>query len=154
MIKVARTIQERFEDKYRESEGCWEWIAGKLPNGYGQFWIAGREQLAHRVAYGLYVNEIPAGLCVCHRCDNPGCVNPAHLFLGTLADNSRDRENKGRGADRSGEKSGTAKLTKEQVVEIRTMYSEGATQNDIAKEFGVSRPTISHIVCRLAWSKI
>ena len=150
-----KTIQERFEAKFTKSDGCWEWNAGKR-NGYGAFWIAERRQYAHRISYRLYVGEIPAGLCVCHRCDNPGCVNPDHLFLGTQADNMRDCENKGRGVHcvMSGEKHGRSKLTAAQVVEIRAKYANGATQSDLAKEFGVSQQTISVIVRGHNWTKI
>lgn len=155
---MTRTIQERFEDKFTKSKGCWEWGASKVRGGYGQFNIAGRTQGAHRVAYQLYVGEIPAGMCVCHHCDNPGCVNPAHLFLGTIADNMHDCENKGRGIGKgsgvSGEKHWKAKLTEAQIIKIRTMYSEGARGVDLAKEFGVSRATISNIVCGRRWANL
>ena len=151
---MTGTIQERFEAKFTKSDGCWEWEAGKFQGGYGSIKIAGRQHQAHRVAYQLYVGEIPEGMCVCHRCDNPSCVNPAHLFLGTKSDNMRDCENKGRRAHPSGEKHGRSKLTEEQVIEIRARRSEGARNIDLAKEFGVSRPTISHIVCYSEWKSI
>lgn len=153
---MRRPIQERFEDKFTKSGGCWEWTARRHPLGYGMFRIAGSVQYAHRVSYRLYVDEIPEGMCVCHHCDNPGCVNPAHLFLGTHTDNMRDCNNKGRrpAAGVFGEKHGMAKLTNAQVVEIRKMRSEGATQFDIAKEFGVARQTISHILCGDTWASV
>ena len=153
---MTGTVQERFEAKFTKSEGCWEWNAYKDRVGYGTFRIAERHQMAHRVAYQLYVGEIPAGLCVCHHCDNPRCVNPAHLFLGTQADNMRDRENKGRGVfpGLSGENHGSAKLTEAQVIEIRAKYGEGARQVDLAKEFGVTQSIISMIVCGRVWTKI
>ena len=148
-----KTSQERFESKFTKSDGCWEWAAHKDRDGYGQFKIAERTQKAHRVAYQLYVGEIPAGLCVCHRCDNPGCVNPSHLFLGTQADNTHDRENKGRGKDQCGEKNGSSKLTEKQVIEIRARHSEGIAQVALAKELGVSQATISLIVRDHTWIK-
>ena len=152
----VKTLQERFEAKFAKSDGCWEWGAGKVLDGYGHFSIAGMAQKAHRVAYQLYVGEIPEGMCVCHHCDNPGCVNPSHLFLGTNADNIRDRENKVRGVRpmNAGEKHGHSKLTEAQVIEIRAKHSSGARVVDLAKEFGVVHQTISKIVHRRAWTRI
>ena len=152
----TKTIQERFESEFTKSDGCWEWEASKRGAGYGQFGISGRQQYAHRVAYQLYVGEIPEGLCVLHQCDNRKCVNPDHLFLGTQADNMRDCKNKGRHTrpDNSGEKNNHSKMTETQIIEIRAKYSEGATQSELAKEFGVSQANISDIVCRRTWTKI
>lgn len=151
-----KTVKERFEAKFEEDEsGCWNWTASKRA-GYGAFGIDGRTQRAHRVAYQLYVEEIPAGLCCLHRCDNRGCVNPDHLFLGTYTDNNRDCENKGRRPriDTSGEKHGKAKLTEDDVRTIRTMYANGARQVDLARKFGVSQSAIYHIVHRCNWKNI
>jgi len=75
---------------------CWEWTASRNATGYGQFCFGGTKRRAHRVAYALTHGEIPAGMCALHRCDNPPCVNPAHLFLGTQEDNNADRDEKGR----------------------------------------------------------
>lgn len=77
--------------------GCWEWTGTKDKHGYGRVRVDQRKARAHRVAWEAFKGEIPAGLHVLHRCDNPGCVNPEHLFLGTHGDNMRDREAKGRG---------------------------------------------------------
>lgn len=94
---------ERFESKFDKGDGCWVWKAHKNKNGYGQFGVMleGRNgymvnRYAHRVSWMLYRGEIPEGLCVCHSCDNPSCVNPDHLFLGTRKDNTQDMINKGR----------------------------------------------------------
>lgn len=144
-----RTIQERFEAKFTKGEGCWNWTAGKYWDGYGKFKLDGRMQSAHRVAYQLHIGEIPEGMCVCHRCDNPSCVNPSHLFIGTTADNMHDCMAKGRTA--SGEKNGSVKLTEEDVRTIRTMWENGIRQNDIAKEFDVVPQTISKIVLHQRW---
>lgn len=150
---MTGTIQERFEDKFTKSDGCWEWNAYKNPKGYGAFSFNGRQRLAHRIAYQLYVGEIPDGLFVCHHCDNPRCINPSHLFLGTVSDNNRDRGNKGRGKDQYGEKHCCSKLTSAQVIEIRAKYSEGTTQVNLAKEFGVGQAAISKIICGRTWTK-
>ncbi len=146
------TIQERFEAKFEKSDtGCWNWTAGRSKAGYGQFSIAGRTQSAHRIAYQFYVGEIPEGMLICHFCDNPACVNPSHLFLGTQADNMIDCANKGRRA--SGEKHWSAKLTGEQVENIRQMRSEGARNDDLARLFGVAQSAISKIAHGRSWAK-
>ncbi len=91
---------DRFNSKAALGEnGCLEWSASKSSAGYGQFWVNGRSRQAHRVAYELHHGRIPEGLFVCHKCDNPPCVNPDHLFLGTANDNNQDKMRKGRGPD-------------------------------------------------------
>ena len=151
--KPMRTLQERFEEKFvkGEADSCWNWMSTKIWNGYGRLSFDGRPQLAHRVAWMFYVGDIPNGLCVLHRCDNRGCVNPSHLFLGTYADNVHDCMNKGRRVDNAGEKHGHAKLTEEQVKTIRARRSDGALGVDLAREFGVTKQTISKITNHHAW---
>ena len=96
------TVEERFWDKVAiaaDDDGCWEWQAYKNPAGYGKIGVGGRGKgiaLAHRVSWELKFGQIPDGLCVCHVCDNPGCVRPGHLFLGTHKDNMTDMAKKGR----------------------------------------------------------
>jgi hypothetical protein len=151
---MTGTIRERFEDKFTKSDGCWEWEAAKNRLGYGHFRLDGKTQLAHRIAYQLYVGEIPEGMCVCHHCDNRKCVNPEHLFLGTQADNVRDCGNKGRRVYPFGENHYFSRLNEEQVLEIREKYSNGARIIDMSKEFGVAQGTIDHIVHRRHWTRI
>jgi len=136
---------------------CWEWLAGKQTRGYGAFGIPrGKNQpwkmwLAHRVAWILTYGKIPEGLCVLHKCDNPSCCNPYHLFLGTLADNVADAVRKKRHA--RGEKVGSSRLTPKEVLDIREMYAIGEkTQQELADDYGVSNPTICHIVNQTTWS--
>lgn len=96
---VKQTLRDRFA-KYvapGDADACWLWLGTKTEDGYGQMWNGRRSRIAHRIAYELEFGEIPPGLLVCHRCDNPPCCNPAHLFLGTVMDNALDMIAKGRG---------------------------------------------------------
>lgn len=148
------TVQERFEAKIIKTDSCWEWTAYKDKHGYGKLKVAGRMELAHRVAYQLYIGEIPEKLCCLHKCDNPACCRPDHLFLGTIAENNQDCINKGRWTDNAGEKHWKAKLTMTQIIEIRAKHKEGATNIALAKQFNVVPQTISKIVNYRRWDII
>jgi hypothetical protein len=93
---MAKDVIKRFLSKVSKSDGCWEWTASKQTYGYGKMWFNGRLECAHRISFILFKGEIPKGIFVCHVCDNPPCVNPEHLFLGTVGDNIRDMVKKGR----------------------------------------------------------
>ena len=144
---------QRFWDKVRigPRNECWEWLAYKQYKGYGIFGFNGNPKLAHRVSYQLSIGTIPEGMCICHHCDNPSCVNPAHLFLGTNADNTADRDAKGRHVALKGENNGRAKLTDADVLAIR---DSGLSQNEIAAEYGVSQTVVSNIKIRKSWKHI
>lgn len=129
---------------------CWEWTGGqRLPKGYGICSFQGKKTLAHRASYLVHFGSIPNGLCVCHRCDNPSCVNPNHLFLGTAADNIRDCVQKGRNFMRPGVYHPQAKLTESDVIKLRTCV--GISHSELAKQYGVSRQTIGDAISGRNW---
>ncbi len=109
---------------------------------------------AHRLSYEIHAGPIPDGLCVCHHCDNPPCVNPAHLFLGTRADNSEDAVVKGRMARQIGERNSRAKLTEDDVREIVRLRKTGLTQQAIADLYNVSQVRVSSIMLGKSWSHL
>lgn len=136
--------------------GCWLWTRYRNKQGYGYgFSLDGRQQLSHRVAWQFTFGSIPEGLDVLHRCDNPQCCNPAHLWLGTDKDNVHDSVRKGRfhNGGAKGERNGSAKLTAEAVTKIRRVYSKGrVTQRQLAALYGVDQTAISLIVRGVNWS--
>lgn len=145
-------IPQRFMSKVSVGDDCWIWTAGRFPSGYGAFSLKGRLYRAHRMAFMLFRGEIPPGLCVCHRCDQPACVNPAHLFLGTNAENSADMVAKHRHA--AGVRNGRAKLTEDDVREIRECIREGDSQRHVAQRFGVSQVLVGLIARRKSWRNV
>lgn len=166
----------RFWSKVDKSGVCWLWTASKRRRGYGRFTVKRVISLAaHRVAYELTYGSIPEGLVICHKCDNPSCVNPTHLFAGTQQDNRDDCKQKGRtfypGAKNPargerngkytrpeqtprGERVGTSKLTWGQVREIRARHATGTVSNNaLAREYNVSSVAIGLIVRGLSWKE-
>lgn len=140
---------ERFWAKVSKGRGCWLWTGARSPAGYGHIGWRGRILGAHRVSYELHFGALPADLYVCHHCDNPPCVNPAHLFLGTPRDNVLDCITKGRSAiGRS------TKLSSEQVGEIRRQREVGASQRDLARQFCVSRRHVRDIIAAKKWRQL
>lgn len=147
-------VADRFWSKVEVANAadCWVWTAALRNKRYGCFRVVSNKsmQQAHRVAWTLVVGPIPTGLCILHRCDNPRCVNPDHLFLGTQRDNIRDMDQKDRrNVERRiwGEKHHSAKLTDRQVIQIRNLSKQsGFNQHHAARQFGVSQSVISMIV--------
>lgn len=150
-IDRAKPLVERFHKHLGPTTdaGCILWNGAVNKAGYGT--LGG--PLAHRVAYELSYGQIPHGMCVLHRCDNPPCVNHEHLFLGTHRDNVDDKVAKNR--QHKGEKMPQAKLTDSAVLEIRRLWESGSfTQQALANQFSVNRPAISKIVLRQRWKHI
>jgi hypothetical protein len=129
-----------------------------MVHGYGRMRLNGRKMfLAHRISWVIHYGDIPDGLCVCHHCDNTSCVNPEHLFLGTLEDNNHDMFNKGRGfkfPEYKGEEHGRAKLTEEQVIEIKNAPHVRGMIPKLARKFSVALTTVRHIVNGDNWQHI
>lgn len=164
MTYTRRLIEDRFWEKVNkdgpiptisgwELGPCWIWIAARDGNGYGNFGIDYKIHKASRVSWVLAYGEIHDRRFVCHHCDNPPCVNPLHLFLGTNSENIRDAVRKGIvvGGPHHGEDHGRAILTFPQVQEIRQRYSSGETQLALSVAFGVARPTIGNVVRCETW---
>lgn len=142
-----------------ETSECWNWHGILDKRNYGLFWSGERMMAAHRWSYEHYVGAIPNGLLVCHHCDNPSCVNPKHLFVGTYSDNMQDMLKKGRGrAQRHhdlypvGENNRAAKLTEADVREIRRRYQQGGvSQSALGSEYSVTQCLIGYIVRGKIW---
>jgi len=173
--------EARFWKHVSKTESCWNWTGARNKTGYGSFGIEkGNIVLAHRFSYELHFAPVPEGMLVCHQCDNPSCIRPDHLFLGTPRENSQDMVNKGRSVkgrpetyerlDRirqsgddhfsrrcpekvlRGERNGASKLTDASVAEIRHRYEEGnISQSALASEFSVSQRTIWRVVINLSY---
>lgn len=142
-------LKSRGRVTINQFSGCIEWGAGKS-SGYGRLRISGRMKFAHREAYELHYGAIPNCFHVLHRCDNPACINPEHLFLGTHADNMADKSQKERQA--RGEGNGIAKLSEADVLAIR--QAGGVTQRALAREYGVNQAQIWRIQNRKQWKHL
>ncbi len=168
--KRPRTPEDELRRFWRAvavAGGCWEWHGHRNRQGYGRMKRDGRRVAAHRVSWEVHFGPIPDGMLVCHRCDNPPCVRPDHLFLGTVSDNNHDMIAKGRDArgDRSGsrlhperlargETHPRAKLSSEAVRVIRAAAAAGAHKTTLARRFGVSDTSIGRVLTRASWAHV
>jgi hypothetical protein len=149
----------RFWTKVSKNGDCWNWTGAVNNKGYGQFHLKGKTVLAHRVSFEDFNGPIKEGMWVLHRCDNPRCVNPNHLFLGDASTNMQDCAAKGRlgfqRLPRRGEDHSGSKLTASQVVSIREIFrAGGVTQQDLAERFGISPSQVNNIVHRRHWREV
>lgn len=156
-----KTAEQRFWAKVtipsieRTSDGCWLWIGGKTSFGHGRFCFSrGNLMPAHKYMWELVNGSIVTGLQVLHRCDVPACVRPSHLFLGTQADNICDMIQKHRKASQSGENNSSARLTPDDVREIRALYTPGRGVSALAGKYGVHPVTIRQIAKRERWGRV
>lgn len=150
------TVAERFWAKVQKTETCWLWTAWRNPMGYGTFRDPSmrRSVLAHRFSFELHTGQAPGDLMVCHRCDNPRCVNPEHLFIGTAKDNTADMLAKGRhriGDRARGEKHPMAKLSASDVADIRSRLQAGSRRSDLARMYSIGMSQMSRIARGVCW---
>jgi hypothetical protein len=150
-----KTSEERFWAKVNKTDTCWLWTASKDRDGYGQFRFNGTTVKAHRVVIQLEGSDIPSGMCVLHHCDNPGCVNPDHLYIGTPKQNTGDMIERGRSkyVGQKGEAHGCAKLCELDVRLIRDL-AETSTQQEIADWFGIAQSHVTNIVNHKSWAHV
>ena len=148
-MSKRKILIERFWGKVDKSGECWEWIAHKSHNGYGIFWFDGKNVRAHRFVLSLYDVDIPDGMCALHHCDNPSCVNPDHLYVGSPQQNIRDMVKRGR--QNKGEGHNLTSFTEDDVRKIRK--TEGPHQ-EVAEMFGVTDATICKIKLRQTWAHV
>lgn len=172
----------RFNSKIKRSNGCWEWIGTKRFDGYGVITINRIMQRAHRVMWEIANGKITKDICVLHKCDNPICVNPQHLFLGTRKDNAVDCARKGRNiaqkepwrmargerngrhthpeTTQRGERHWASKLSKDKVILIRKLYKPGkglyvrSNAKELSKRFGISKSVFYNIIKRKIWKHV
>lgn len=150
-MHLTRDVLERFESKFQRGNDsdCWIWKGSKCSKGYGHFsmrqsGVEIKTYSAHRISWAIENNSIiPEKMMICHTCDNPSCVNPNHLYLGTGFDNNKDTVNRGRANRKSGNDCSWSKLTENDVLDIR---SSNDSQTSLAKKYGVSQPHISRII--------
>jgi hypothetical protein len=157
--RLRRQFDERVDKRGRDE--CWPWIGSCDDDGYGTF-NNGQTLRAHRLAWEFENGSIPDGMLVCHSCDNPPCCNPRHLWIGTAADNNRDRAKKGRSRPytgprtwaRKGSSVPSSKLKEDDVIKMRDRHAAGATIASLAVEFGVHYQQAFRIVHRLQWKHV
>ena len=152
------STEDRFWQKVdiKDGDECWEWLGSVHHQwGYGGFNINGKCTASHRFSWEWHYGKVPIEMCVCHHCDNPKCVRPDHLFLGTNQDNTNDMVNKGRSANSVGENNSNSKLTEIQVIEIRKLYDlKKRNGGKIARKYGIVKETVYDIVHRKRWKHI
>lgn len=154
---LAVNIYESFDEHWAANRvtGCWDWIRGKNSEGYGQLWFEGKMTKAHRFSYERVNGKILPGMLVRHTCDNTGCVNPLHLLIGTDADNTKDKVERGRLRFPVGERAHFAKITSGDVQRIRDISRVGnVSQKEIAIYFAIDQTNVSLIANKKSWKHV
>ena len=158
---MLEPIDVRFWARVEKTDACWLWTGKKVRQGYGQLyngkggWRLGRSDVAHRISWVLHNGPIPGGMDVLHHCDNPRCVRPDHLFLGTDIDNVRDMTAKGRRRDLRGSEKYNAKLTDIAVMEARRLHGQtGLSLTALAKRYDVSISCIKQAIRGQTWKHV
>lgn len=149
-IKMGGKQVLKFWRRVKKTSSCWLWTGSRWDNGYGRLMVGNKRRKAHRIAFLMATGTLPQDKVVCHTCDNPGCVNPNHLFLGTNADNSADQKSKNRHT--AGVRNGRAILNDTKVKKIR--HNRHLTGSYLAAKYGCSEQTISAIRNRIIWKHI
>lgn len=151
MMGIKNKSEDVWKRIYKRNENdCWEWEGYKDKDGYGTIHLEYKTRRVHRIVYELTYGSIPNRLYVLHKCDNPSCCNPNHLFIGTVQDNSDDQKRKRRTT--VGDKHGRSKLTEKNILEIKRLYNTGDYyQSDLGKLFNISHQEISRIINNKRW---
>lgn len=159
-MRPRKPLAERFMEKvhHEPTTGCWLWGGCADSQGYGQIRRGPvRDGVAQATSISLYLHLgiiVPPGMLVCHRCDNPPCVNPDHLFVGTTKDNSADMHRKGRSNILRGSLSPHAKVTEHDVADIRNAYRRGELMKELAATYGIKETTVGHIATGRSWTHV
>lgn len=144
---------EKFSDRSGGAESCWPFMGKRDKDGYGRMQVNGKSTPAARVMWMHTNGPIAEGMFVCHKCDNPSCINPDHLFIGTPRENNMDKVRKNRQSRIKGENHGRSKLTDQQASAIKALIGQ-VPRRELAETFGVSRQTIGHIARGENWTHI
>lgn len=157
-MELRQQDVDLFHEKYivNEKTGCWDWVRAKDTKGYGHMKVRGFHFIASRLSFLIHNGYLPDDLMVCHSCDNPGCVNPGHLWLGTAKGNMQDMISKGRQrwVSRRGEENPRAVLSESQAREVIELIAAGLNNRAIAKRYGVTHASISNIRRGKTWREL
>ena len=157
---ITKTPLEILWEHVSKTDGCWEWIGRRNKKGYGlatnsgRLLCSGNVVKAHRLSWFIHNGPIPEGMLVLHRCDNPPCVRPDHLFLGTHQDNLLDSMSKGRRMPNKGELNGRSKLCTDDIPAIRELINSGISRREISRKYGVNESTIRRIARNRGWTHV